>query len=249
MFVPIGTPVVAVKAGTVTFVPNEGAGGNAAYLTANDGNTYFYAHLSPFVGRAASGSQGEIIGSHRHDRQRGRAAPPLRDPPRRRQRRQDRSVPDAQIVGLLSRHTPLWPTHSERSTHVLDPAYRRRPRGRSRSTSCGRCTPSASSSRPRSRTCAGSRRPASTSSRPRSTGGRAAAALEDLINALPQILADPGPRGDPGDQPAPMQMAPEQDSEWAPDLERVRRRCSPTCPRLTEDGARRRHRAPPRART
>jgi hypothetical protein len=42
--------------------------------------------------------------------------------------------------------------------------------------------------------------------------------LEDLINALPQILADSGPRGTPATSRLPMQMAPEQESEWAPRL-------------------------------
>jgi murein DD-endopeptidase MepM/ murein hydrolase activator NlpD len=62
MFVPIGTPVVAVKSGSVSFVPFEGAGGNAIYLNASDGNTYYYAHESSFVGSARSVSQGELIG-------------------------------------------------------------------------------------------------------------------------------------------------------------------------------------------
>jgi hypothetical protein len=44
--------------------------------------------------------------------------------------------------------------------------------------------------------------------------------LEQLIEALPQILADSGPRGNPASSRLPMQMAPEQDSEWAPDLQR-----------------------------
>ena len=42
--------------------------------------------------------------------------------------------------------------------------------------------------------------------------------LEDLINSLPQILSDPGPRGAPATSRLPMQLAPEQDSEWAPRL-------------------------------
>jgi hypothetical protein len=42
--------------------------------------------------------------------------------------------------------------------------------------------------------------------------------LEDLINDLPRILADPGPRGDPVTSRLPMQMAPNQDSEWDPRL-------------------------------
>jgi hypothetical protein len=49
----------------------------------------------------------------------------------------------------------------------------------------------------------------------RSNGG----SLDDLIQALPQILADTGPRGNPASSRIPLQMAPEQDSEWAPDLE------------------------------
>ena len=62
MFAPTGTPLVAVKPGTVRYVPNEGAGGNTVYLSADDGNVYFYAHLSSFVGGARSVAQGEIIG-------------------------------------------------------------------------------------------------------------------------------------------------------------------------------------------
>jgi hypothetical protein len=50
----------------------------------------------------------------------------------------------------------------------------------------------------------------------RSTGG----SLTDLIERLPQILADEGPRGNPASSHLPLQMAPEQDSEWAPALER-----------------------------
>ena len=61
LFVPIGTQVFAVKSGSVRYVPNEGAGGNTAYLDASDGNTYFYAHLSQFIGGARSVSQGEVI--------------------------------------------------------------------------------------------------------------------------------------------------------------------------------------------
>jgi murein DD-endopeptidase MepM/ murein hydrolase activator NlpD len=61
LFVPIGTQAVAVKSGTVRYVANEGAGGNTAYLLAG-GNSYFYAHLSQFVGGARSVSQGEVIG-------------------------------------------------------------------------------------------------------------------------------------------------------------------------------------------
>src|SRR5262245_60508126 len=62
MFAPMGAPLVAVKSGSVRFVPNEGDGGNTAYLSASDGNVYFYAHLSAFVGGARSVGQGEVIG-------------------------------------------------------------------------------------------------------------------------------------------------------------------------------------------
>jgi murein DD-endopeptidase MepM/ murein hydrolase activator NlpD len=62
MMVPVGTPAVAVMAGTVRYVPNEGAGGNTAYLEAVDGNTYFYAHFSQFVGEGRRVAQGEVIG-------------------------------------------------------------------------------------------------------------------------------------------------------------------------------------------
>ena len=62
MFIPIGASAIATKSGSVSYVPNEGAGGNTAYLYGSDGNVYFYAHLSQFVGGARQVSQGEIIG-------------------------------------------------------------------------------------------------------------------------------------------------------------------------------------------
>jgi murein DD-endopeptidase MepM/ murein hydrolase activator NlpD len=62
MLVPVGTKAMAVKAGTVTFAPNEGAGGNAAYLNADDGNTYYYAHFSGYVGGPRTVAKGEVIG-------------------------------------------------------------------------------------------------------------------------------------------------------------------------------------------
>jgi murein DD-endopeptidase MepM/ murein hydrolase activator NlpD len=62
MFVPTGTAAVAVMAGTVRYVPNEGAGGNTAYLAGADGNTYFYAHFSQFIGGARTVARGEVIG-------------------------------------------------------------------------------------------------------------------------------------------------------------------------------------------
>ena len=44
--------------------------------------------------------------------------------------------------------------------------------------------------------------------------------LGDLIDDLPRILADPGPRGAPATSRIPQQLSPEQESEWAPDLAR-----------------------------
>jgi murein DD-endopeptidase MepM/ murein hydrolase activator NlpD len=61
MFAPPGTPLVAVKAGTLTQMPMDGAGGNEAYLSA-DGNVYYYAHLSQYAGGPRSVAQGEVIG-------------------------------------------------------------------------------------------------------------------------------------------------------------------------------------------
>jgi len=44
--------------------------------------------------------------------------------------------------------------------------------------------------------------------------------LGDLIEDLPRILADSGPRGNPASSRIPQQMAPERESEWAPELAR-----------------------------
>jgi hypothetical protein len=44
--------------------------------------------------------------------------------------------------------------------------------------------------------------------------------LGELIEDLPRILADAGPRGAPATSRIPQQLAPELDSEWAPDLAR-----------------------------
>ena len=61
MIAPTGVPIVAVKSGSVRFKTNR-LGGNAAWLTANDGDTYYYAHLSRWEGSSRSVSQGEVIG-------------------------------------------------------------------------------------------------------------------------------------------------------------------------------------------
>jgi len=61
IFAGFGTPVVAVRPGTLSF-ETGGAGGNAAYVSADDGNTYYYAHFSQFAGGGRSVAQGEVIG-------------------------------------------------------------------------------------------------------------------------------------------------------------------------------------------
>jgi murein DD-endopeptidase MepM/ murein hydrolase activator NlpD len=60
---PLRSPEYAVRAGRVHYVANEaGGGGNVVYLTGNDGNVYYYAHLNDFVGVDRTVTQNEIIG-------------------------------------------------------------------------------------------------------------------------------------------------------------------------------------------
>ena len=61
LFSPGGTPLVAVTGGSV-FFQGDPLGGNAAYVQGRDGNTYYYAHLSDYVGGARSVRAGELIG-------------------------------------------------------------------------------------------------------------------------------------------------------------------------------------------
>jgi hypothetical protein len=58
--------------------------------------------------------------------------------------------------------------------------------------------------------------------------------LEELIESLPQILADHGPRGNPATSHLPIQLAPEQESEWAPQLAELEAILT-DLPGLTED--------------
>ena len=62
MMASTGVPLVAVVSGTVNFRTNR-LGGNAVWLTGDNGSKYYYAHLSAWEG--ASGrrvGQGEVIG-------------------------------------------------------------------------------------------------------------------------------------------------------------------------------------------
>ena len=61
MLAPTGTPLVAVVSGSVLFKTTN-LGGLSIWLSGNDGNRYFYAHLSSFEGSSRSVSQGEVIG-------------------------------------------------------------------------------------------------------------------------------------------------------------------------------------------
>src|SRR6266700_2532289 len=56
------TPIWAVKAGGVHYAL-ESAGGLVVYLSADDGNAYYYAHMSEILGGGDRGvGQGEAIG-------------------------------------------------------------------------------------------------------------------------------------------------------------------------------------------
>jgi peptidoglycan LD-endopeptidase LytH len=56
-----GTPLVAVVGGSVQFKQTS-LGGNSVWLSGDNGNKYFYAHLDAFEGSSRGVSQGEVIG-------------------------------------------------------------------------------------------------------------------------------------------------------------------------------------------
>ncbi|MEM8620249.1 MAG: peptidoglycan DD-metalloendopeptidase family protein [Actinomycetota bacterium] len=61
MLAPTGVPIVAVVSGAVTFSQNR-LGGNAVSLVGDNGNRYYYAHLSRYEGVSRRVEQGEVIG-------------------------------------------------------------------------------------------------------------------------------------------------------------------------------------------
>ena len=61
MLASTGTLLFAVAGGSVRFSSNS-LGGNAVWLTGNNGNSYYYAHLDSYEGDSRGVSQGEVIG-------------------------------------------------------------------------------------------------------------------------------------------------------------------------------------------
>jgi len=61
MMSPYGTPLVAAVSGVASFKTTS-LGGNSISLDGNDGNRYFYAHLSSWEGSSRSVSAGEVVG-------------------------------------------------------------------------------------------------------------------------------------------------------------------------------------------
>lgn len=58
---PMGTPLVAVVAGRASFSVTS-LGGNSVTLYGNNGNVYFYAHLSQWEGQSRNVAQGDVVG-------------------------------------------------------------------------------------------------------------------------------------------------------------------------------------------
>ena len=61
MISAVGTPLVAVVSGRVSFKSNR-LGGNVVWLYGDNGSSYYYAHLSTWEGSSRSVSRGELIG-------------------------------------------------------------------------------------------------------------------------------------------------------------------------------------------
>jgi peptidoglycan LD-endopeptidase LytH len=61
MMSPTGTTLVAVVSGSAQFKTNR-LGGNAVWISGDNGSRYYYAHLSSWAGSSRRVSQGEVIG-------------------------------------------------------------------------------------------------------------------------------------------------------------------------------------------
>ncbi len=65
VFGPTGTPLLAVTDGTLSKVGVNRLGGNRLWLTDEDGNEFYYAHMSAYAPSAVNGARvqaGEVIG-------------------------------------------------------------------------------------------------------------------------------------------------------------------------------------------
>lgn len=95
---PRGVPVVANVAGVVRHHPN-GLGGLAYYLTGDDGDVYYGAHLDSYVGPEGRVRLGQAVGrvGNSGNAARGYHPPPLRAHARRRSRHRPAAPP---IAGL-----------------------------------------------------------------------------------------------------------------------------------------------------
>ena len=108
-----GTSIYAVVSGSVSH-SSSGLGGNQIWLHGSDGNTYFYAHLSAYVGGGGAVERGRRDRQGRRHREReGHAAPPLRDPSGRGRR--SGPVPDRPGPLLASGSLPGGGTHTSAS--------------------------------------------------------------------------------------------------------------------------------------
>jgi murein DD-endopeptidase MepM/ murein hydrolase activator NlpD len=70
MGAPLGTPVRAVRSGTLWYWSTGDVGGYSVYLRADDGNTYYYTHLTPYAATLENTTRpvaaGDVIESVNH---------------------------------------------------------------------------------------------------------------------------------------------------------------------------------------
>jgi murein DD-endopeptidase MepM/ murein hydrolase activator NlpD len=70
MGAPLGTPVYAVRSGTLWYWSTNDVGGYSVYLKADDGNTYYYTHLTAYApaleNTTRSVTGGQVIESVNH---------------------------------------------------------------------------------------------------------------------------------------------------------------------------------------
>ena len=105
MGAPEGTPVYAVRNGTLWYWSTGDIGGYSVYLKADDGNTYYYTHLTAYdptlenTQHDGDGRRRDRVGEPH--RQRERLQPPaLRGAAGRTQRHEGRPAADPRRRGL-----------------------------------------------------------------------------------------------------------------------------------------------------